>query len=67
MLLNHQKPSRASSTLSGHHANFSVDKDLQTCWSARSAGADEWLESDLGADGGGAGGVRPRVYRLPSF
>ena len=48
MLLNYQKPVRVSSTLGGYQANFAVDEDLKTYWSAASAGVDEWIETDLG-------------------
>lgn len=49
MILNYAKPARASSTLGGHAPNFAVDEDIKTYWSAESAQADEWFESDLGA------------------
>jgi hypothetical protein len=48
MLLNYQKPVRVSSTLGGYHANFALDENIKTYWSAASGEAGEWLESDLG-------------------
>lgn len=48
MLLNYQKPVRVSSTLGGFGANYSVDEDIKTYWSAKTADAGEWIESDLG-------------------
>jgi xylan 1,4-beta-xylosidase len=49
MLLNYQKPVRVSSTLGAHYPNFAVDESIKTYWSAASADAGEWIESDLGA------------------
>lgn len=49
MLLNYQKPVRVSSTLGGYAANFAVDEDIRTYWSAESAEQGEWLITDLGA------------------
>jgi hypothetical protein len=49
MLLNNAKPVRASSTLGGFSANFAVDENIKTYWSAETGGPDEWFESDLGA------------------
>lgn len=48
MLLNYAKPVLVSSTLGGFHANFAVDEDLKTYWSAATGDAGEWLMSDLG-------------------
>ncbi len=48
MLLNYQKPVKVSSTLGGYHANFAVDEEIKTYWSAATGGKGEWLESDLG-------------------
>lgn len=48
MLLNYAKPVRASSTLGGFSANFAVDENIKTYWSAETGGPDEWFESDLG-------------------
>ncbi|MCA9265705.1 MAG: family 43 glycosylhydrolase [Planctomycetales bacterium] len=48
MLLNYAKPVRVSSTLGGYSANFAVDEDIKSYWSAQTASAEEWIESDLG-------------------
>ncbi len=49
MLLNFQKPVQVSSTLGGYHANYAVDEDIKTYWSAATGEAGEWLQTDLGA------------------
>jgi hypothetical protein len=49
MLLNYQKPVRVSSTLPGYAANFAVDEDIKTHWSAASGKPGEWIQTDLGA------------------
>jgi hypothetical protein len=49
MLLNYNKPVAVSSTLGGMAPNFAVDEDLKTYWSAATADAGEWIQSDLGA------------------
>ena len=49
MLLNYNKPVTVSSTLGGLAANFAVDEDLKTYWSAATGEAGEWIQSDLGA------------------
>lgn len=48
MLLNFKKPVAVSSTLGGYHPNNAVDEDIKTYWSATSAEAGEWIQSDLG-------------------
>ena len=48
MLLNYQKPVTVSSTLGGYYANFAVDEDIKTYWSAASGGSGEWIQTDLG-------------------
>lgn len=48
MLLNHQKPVQASSTLGGFAPNFAVDEDIKTYWSAKTNKSGEWFQSDLG-------------------
>ncbi|WP_246050316.1 discoidin domain-containing protein [Neolewinella litorea] len=48
MLLNYNKPVQVSSTLGGLHANFAVDEDIKTYWSAATGEAGEWLQTDLG-------------------
>ncbi len=50
MLLNYQKPVQASSTLGGMQPNFAVDEDIKTYWSANTANAGEWFQSDLGEE-----------------
>ncbi|WP_276090735.1 family 43 glycosylhydrolase [Pedobacter sp. JY14-1] len=48
MLLNYNKPVQVSSTLGGYTANYAVDEDIKTYWSAASADKGEWIISDLG-------------------
>jgi xylan 1,4-beta-xylosidase len=48
MLLNYNKSVQVSSTLGGFRANLSVDEDIKTYWSAKSANKGEYLISDLG-------------------
>ena len=48
MLLNYQKPVQVSSTLGGYHANFAVDEDIKTYWSASTGEKGEWFQTDLG-------------------
>lgn len=48
MLLNYAKPVQASSTLGGYSPNLAVDEDIKTYWSAKSAEANEWFQTDLG-------------------
>ena len=48
MLLNYNKPVTVSSTLGGYAANYAVDENIKTYWSAASGNAGEWLQSDLG-------------------
>ena len=48
MLLNYNKPVQVSSTLGGYQANYSVDEDIKTYWSAKTANKGEYLISDLG-------------------
>ncbi len=49
MLLNYAKPVTASSTLGGLAANFAVDEDIKTYWSAATGNRGEHFVSDLGA------------------
>ena len=49
MLLNYQKPVRASSTVGSYAPNFAVDEDIKTYWAAKTNQVGEWFESDLGA------------------
>ncbi|WP_333693972.1 discoidin domain-containing protein [Flavobacterium sp.] len=48
MLLNYNKPVRVSSTLGGFQANFAVNEDIKTYWSAKTAKKGEFIISDLG-------------------
>lgn len=48
MLLNYNKPVQVSSTLGGYHANYAVDEDMKTYWSAKSGEKGEWFQTDLG-------------------
>lgn len=48
MLLNYNKPVEVSSTLGGYHANYAVDEDIKTYWSAKTANKGEWFKTDLG-------------------
>lgn len=48
MLLNYEKPVQVSSTLGGYQANFAVDEDIKTYWSAASGKKGEWFQTDLG-------------------
>ena len=49
MMLNYNKPVRVSSTLGGYTANFAVDENIKTYWSAATGDKGEWFETDLGA------------------
>ncbi|MFA6440125.1 MAG: family 43 glycosylhydrolase [Bacteriovoracaceae bacterium] len=48
MVLNYNKPVTSSSTLGGYAANFAVDENIKTYWSATTGFKGEWLQSDLG-------------------
>ncbi len=48
MLLNYNKPVTVSSTLGSYYANFAVDENIKTYWSAKTADKGEWIQSDLG-------------------
>ncbi len=48
MLLNFNKPVRASSALGGYQPNLAVDEDIKSYWSAKSGNKGEWFETDLG-------------------
>jgi xylan 1,4-beta-xylosidase len=48
MLLNYNKPVTVSSTLGGYTANYAVDENMKTYWSAATGNKGEWLQSDLG-------------------
>ena len=48
MLLNYNKPVQVSSTLGAYAANQAVDENIKTYWSAATANAGEWIQTDLG-------------------
>ncbi|THU36947.1 xylosidase [Niastella caeni] len=48
MLLNYNKPVTVSSTLASYYANFAVDENIKTYWSAASGNKGEWIQTDLG-------------------
>jgi xylan 1,4-beta-xylosidase len=48
MLLNYNKPVSVSSTYGGYVANFAVDENIKTYWSAHTGKKGEWLQTDLG-------------------
>lgn len=48
MLLNYNKPVVVSSTLGGYVPNYAVDELAKTYWSAQTANAGEFIQSDLG-------------------
>ncbi len=48
MLLNYNKPVQVSSTLGGFQANYAVDEDIKTYWSAKTANKGEYIITDLG-------------------
>ncbi len=48
MLLNYKKPVTVSSTLGAYHANNVNDESIKTYWSAATANAGEWIQTDLG-------------------
>jgi hypothetical protein len=48
MLLNYGKPVTVSSALAAFPANFAVDENIKTYWSAATGDSGEWIVSDLG-------------------
>ncbi|MNS08531.1 F5/8 type C domain protein [compost metagenome] len=48
MLLNYNKPVQVSSTLGGFQANYAVNEDIKTYWSAKTGAKGEYIISDLG-------------------
>jgi xylan 1,4-beta-xylosidase len=48
MLLNYNKPVTVSSTLASYYANFAVDENIKTYWSAATGNTGEWIQTDLG-------------------
>jgi hypothetical protein len=49
MILNYNKPVQVSSSLGAYTANFAVDEQMRTYWSAKSNQKGEYIQSDLGA------------------
>ncbi len=49
MLLNYNKPVLVSSTLGDYTANYAVDENIKTYWSAATGDKGEWIQTDLGA------------------
>jgi xylan 1,4-beta-xylosidase len=49
MLLSRHKAVTASSSLDNFAPEQAVDEDIRTWWSAKTGGADEWFQVDLGA------------------
>lgn len=49
MLLNYNKPVTVSSTLGSYYANYAVDENIKTYWSAATANKGEWIQTDLGS------------------
>jgi hypothetical protein len=49
MLLNYNKPVTVSSTYGSFYSNNAVDENIKTYWCASTGGANEWIQSDLGA------------------
>lgn len=48
MLLNYNKPVQVSSSMNGYPANYAVDENIKTYWSASTGNAGEWISTDLG-------------------
>ena len=48
MILNYNKPVMVSSTFGGYGANYAVDENIKTYWSAATGEAGEWFQTDLG-------------------
>jgi len=48
MLLNYNKPVTVSGTHGSYTANYAVDEDIKTYWSAATGNKGEWLQTDLG-------------------
>jgi len=49
MLINYKKPVTVSSTLGSFNSNNAVDESIKTYWSAKTANAGEWIQTDLGS------------------
>ncbi len=48
MLLNYKKPVQVSSTYHTYSANYAVDENIKTWWSAATSNKGEWIQTDLG-------------------
>lgn len=48
LLLNYNKPVTVSSTLGAYYANYAVDENIKTYWSAATANKGEYIQTDLG-------------------
>ena len=48
MILNYNKPVQVSSSLGAYTANYAVDEQMKTYWSAKTNNKGEWIQSDLG-------------------
>ena len=48
MLLNYNKPVEVSSSLPAYPANYAVDENIKTYWSAATGNTGEWITTDLG-------------------
>jgi hypothetical protein len=48
MILNYNKPVQVSSSLGNYTANYAVDEQMRTYWSAKSNKKGEFIQSDLG-------------------
>jgi xylan 1,4-beta-xylosidase len=48
MLLNYKTPIQVSSTLGAYNANYAVDENIKTWWSAATGNKGEWIQTDLG-------------------
>ncbi|MGE5682291.1 MAG: family 43 glycosylhydrolase [Bacillota bacterium] len=49
MILNFNKPVQVSSSFGGYQANYAVDENIKTYWSASTGNKGEWLQTDLGS------------------
>lgn len=49
MILNYNKPVTVSSVFGGYEANYAVDENIKTYWSAATGNSGEWISSDMGS------------------
>lgn len=49
MILNYNKPVTVSSVYGGYEANYAIDENIKTYWSAATGNTGEWISSDLGS------------------